>query len=261
MIDARLVWLFIRLGVLHELAYGANLAAQVVSSTLGLIASLLFLGAVFANSPTVAGWRVPDLLAVLAAFYLLTGLLGTFVQPSLQIFIDDVLHGTLDFTLTRPRDAQLLVSIQQVNVWRLVDIGLGLGLLIVALVQLDGRVGPAQAAGFIVVLVTGAMTMYSCCLLLATLAFWFARMDNVLIVFLSFWEAGRWPVDVYPGWLRSVLTFLVPVALATTVPARVLSGQVHPIMLAAVLAAASGLLVVTRLVWLRGLRHYSGASA
>jgi ABC-2 type transport system permease protein len=222
---------------------------------------LLFLGAVFAHAETLAGWRAPDLLAVLAAFYVLTGLLGTIVQPSLQAFIDDVLQGTLDFTLTRPRDAQLLVSIEQVDVWRLVDVGLGLGLLIVALVQLDGRVGPAQAAGFLVVLVAGAMTMYSCCLLLATLAFWFVRMDNALIVFLSFWEAGRWPVDIYPGWLRGLLTFLVPVTFATTVPAQALSGQLHPLMFLAALVAASGLLAASRGVWLRGLRRYSGASA
>ena len=58
--------------------------------------------------------------------------------------------------------------------------------------------------------VAGAATIYSCCLILATLAFWFIRVDNVLIVLLTFWEAGRWPVDVYPLWLRSMLTFLGP---------------------------------------------------
>jgi ABC-2 type transport system permease protein len=101
----------------------------------------------------------------------------------------------------------------------------------------------------------------SCCLLLAALAFWFVRMDNALIVFPSFWEAGRWPVDVYPGWLRGILTFLVPVAFATTVPAEALTGQVQPTTFLAALVAAVGLLVVSRLVRLRGLRRYAGASA
>jgi ABC-2 type transport system permease protein len=261
MTGIRLVWLFIRLGVLHELAYGANLVVQVVSSTLGLAASLLLLAAVSAHTDTLGGWGAPDLLALLGTFYLVTGVLGTIVQPSLQAFVDDVQRGTLDFTLTRPPDAQVLVSIKQVDVWKLVDVGLGLGLLTIALVQLDGRVGPAHAAGFVVALCAGIVTMYSCCLLLATLAFWFVRMDNVLIVFLSFWEAGRWPVDIYPGWLRGTLTFVVAVAFATTVPAQVLNGQVPLGTFLAALAAASVLLAVSRLVWLRGLRRYSGASA
>jgi len=261
MSDVRLVWLFIRLGMLHELAYGTNLVVQVVSSTLGLVAALLLLLAMFAQTETLAGWRAPELLVVLGVFYLVTGLLGTLVRPSLQAFVDDVLRGTLDFTLTRPRDAQVLVSTKQVEVWQLVDVGLGLGLLGSALVQLDGRVGPAQAVGFVVALGAGILTMYSCCMLLATLAFWFVRMDNVLIVFLSFWEAGRWPVDMYPGWLRGTLTFIIPVAFATTVPAQVLTGQVAVVAVLGTLAAAGVLLAVARLVWLRGLRRYTGASA
>lgn len=261
MTGGRLLWLFVRLGIMHEFAYAANLVAQGVSSLLGLAASLLFLGAVFAQTDTLVGWRAPELLGVLAAFYMLSGLLGTIVQPSLQAFVDDVVQGALDFTLTRPRDAQLLVSIGRVDVWRLVDVGLGVGLLLLAVVQLDGRLGPAQTAEFVVMLVAGAVTMYSCCLLLATLAFWFVRIDNVLIVFLSFWEAARWPVDVYPAWLRGLLTFLVPVAFATTVPAQALSGQLQPMMSVAAFGVAGGLLAAARMVWLRGLRHYSGASA
>jgi ABC-2 type transport system permease protein len=258
---ARLVWLFVRLGVLHDLAYGGNLVIQVVTSTIGLAASLIFLAAVFAHTDTLAGWRSPDLLGLLGAFFILTGVLGTVVQPSLQGFIDDVRRGALDFTLTKPRDAQVLVSIKHVDVWKLVDVGLGLGLVIVALVQLDQRVGPAQAVGFVVTLVAGGATIYSCCLILATLAFWFIRVDNVLIVFLTFWEAGRWPVDVYPVWLRGTLTFLVPVAFATTVPAEALSGRLPPATLLVAIAAAGGLLAISRVVWLRGLRRYSGASA
>jgi ABC-2 type transport system permease protein len=247
--------------MLHEFAYGGNLVIQVVSSTIGLAASLIFLASVFTHADTLAGWRVPELLALLGAFFLLTGVLGAVVQPSLQAFVDDVRQGALDFTLTKPRDAQVLVSTRQVDVWKFVDVGLGLGLVVVAMIQLDQRVGLAQAAGFVVTLVAGAATIYSCCLILATLAFWFVRVDNVLIVFLTFWEAGRWPVDVYPVWLRSMLTFLVPVALATTVPAEALSGRLTPMALLVAIAVGGGLLVMSRLVWLRGLRRYSGASA
>ena len=141
------------------------------------------------------------------------------------------------------------------------DVGLGLGLLAVAVVQLDQRVGLAQAAGFVVTLVAGGATIYSCCLILATLAFWFIRVDNVLIVLLTFWEAGRWPVDVYPLWLRSTLTFLVPIAFATTVPAQALIGRLTPATLLVAIAVAAALLAISRVVWLRGLRRYSGASA
>ena len=61
------------------------------------------------------------------------------IQPSMERLIEAVHEGTLDFTLTKPEDAQLLVSIQRVEIWNLTDIGLGSGILAVALVRLGAR--------------------------------------------------------------------------------------------------------------------------
>jgi ABC-2 type transport system permease protein len=75
------------------------------------------------------------------------------------------------------------------------------------------------------------------------------------------YEAGRWPVSLYPGWLRFGLTFLVPVAFATTVPAEALTGRLNPQVLLGTVGLAAVMLVVSRLFWRAGIRHYSGASA
>ena len=75
------------------------------------------------------------------------------------------------------------------------------------------------------------------------------------------YEAGRWPISLYPGWLRFGLTFLVPVAFATTVPAEALTGRLDTPTLFGALALAAALLVASRLFWRTGVRHYSGASA
>lgn len=75
------------------------------------------------------------------------------------------------------------------------------------------------------------------------------------------WQAGRWPISIYPAWLRTVLTFLVPVAFATTVPASALSGRITSNTLWGSLALAAALLIVSRWFWRVGIRFYSGASA
>jgi ABC-2 type transport system permease protein len=86
-------------------------------------------------------------------------------------------------------------------------------------------------------------------------------MDELHELFEGVYQSGRWPVGIYPGWLRIGLTFLVPIAFAVTVPAEALAGRLTPGTLA--LAAAFGLALVafTRWFWRFGLRHYSGASA
>jgi ABC-2 type transport system permease protein len=68
-------------------------------------------------------------------------------------------------------------------------------------------------------------------------------------------------VSLYPRWLRFSLTFLVPVAFATTVPTQALSGRLTGRTLLGAGALAVLLLVVSRLFWRAGVRRYSGASA
>jgi ABC-2 type transport system permease protein len=68
-------------------------------------------------------------------------------------------------------------------------------------------------------------------------------------------------VGLYPGWLRISLTFLVPIAFAVTVPAEALTARLTPETLALAAGFTVVLLIVTRLWWRYGLKHYSGASA
>ena len=72
---------------------------------------------------------------------------------------------------------------------------------------------------------------------------------------------GRFPVGIYPGWLRYSVTFLVPIAFAVTVPAEALTSRLdwRTMLLAVVFAIV--LFSFTRWFWRFGLRRYSGASA
>jgi ABC-2 type transport system permease protein len=136
-----------------------------------------------------------------------------------------------------------------------------MGVLITALALLGEQVGVATAAQFILMLVAGGIIIYSFFLILATLSFWFVRVENILTIFQSMYEAGRWPVSLYPGWLRYGLTFIIPVAFATTVPAEALTGRLTWQTLLIALAIALVLFIFSRLFWRVGLRHYSGTSA
>jgi ABC-2 type transport system permease protein len=168
--------------------------------------------------------------------------------------------GALDFTLLQPADSQVLVSVREVSVYRLTDVALGAALLGAALARLGARLGPGRIAAFTLALAAGGAVVYAVWLALATCAFWWVRVDNVLVIFETLYDAGRWPVSIYPGWLRGALTFLIPVALATSVPVEALTGALRgrTLALAAVVAAAA--LVLSRLLWRAGLRAYSGAS-
>jgi ABC-2 type transport system permease protein len=257
----RLLGVFIRLGVMSELEYRVNFYVQVLRSLIALGTGVAGLAVVFAHTTTLGGWSPAELLVLLGVFFLVSGTINLVVQPSMQRFMEDVRQGTLDFTLTKPEDSQLLVSLRQVQIWKLVDVLLGVAVLVIALLQLEAAVGLVQALGFVVTLLAGAAIIYSFYIVLATTSFWFVRVENVLVIFQSMYQAGRWPVGIYPWWLRSTLTFIVPVAFATTVPAEALAGRLTWQTLGAALGLAAVMLAFSRWFWQIGVRRYSGASS
>jgi len=252
---------FLRVSIMTELAYRVNFVVQLFQSFLELATALGGLAVIFSFTNNLGGWRPDEVLALLGIYFLLGGVIGLVIQPGMAQLIDSVRDGTLDFTLTKPEDAQLLVSASRVEIWKFIDIALGIGVLAIALIRLGEQVTLVQALEFAGMLLSGAAIIYSFWLILATLSFWFVRVENILEIFQSMYEAGRWPISLYPGWLRFLLTFIVPVAFATTVPAEALTGRLtwQTLLGASLLAVA--MLVASRLFWKVGLQRYSGASA
>jgi ABC-2 type transport system permease protein len=256
-----LVWLSFRVGALNELQYRANFFLHLFQSLVALGTALAVLALVFGHTRALAGWTEPELLVVMAVHILVGGLVRTVVQPSMERLIEDIRQGTLDYALTKPVDVQLLVSTREIRIWNAVDVVTGAVLLAVAVARLDAGVGPMAALAFVLALLLGALMIYCFWLMLTIGAFWIVRMEFIVELFNGVYQAGRWPVNVYPGWLRAGFTFLVPLAFAVTVPAESLTGRLDATTLLAAAAFALFLLAVTRWLWRTALRRYSGASA
>ena len=142
----RIAWLSLRLGVLNALQYRVNFGVQIIQSFIGLVTALAGLAIVFGQTDNLAGWRQEELLALVGVFLLVGGLINVVIRPSMERLMEGVRLGTLDFTLTKPVDSQLLVSVRQVEVWKLVDVGIGAVILVIAVVNLGQRIGVDRAA-------------------------------------------------------------------------------------------------------------------
>jgi ABC-2 type transport system permease protein len=257
----RLFGVFFRVGALNELQYRANFAVQVFQSIIALLTGLAVLALVFGQTTDLAGWSEAELLAVMGVHILMGGVIGAAVQPNMERLMGDVRQGTLDFILTKPEDSQVLVSVREFRIWRLVDVVIGGIVLAIAIIQIEGSLGLGTALAFAFALLIGATMIYCFWLILTTAAFWIVRMDEIHELWDGIYQSGRWPVAIYPGWLRISLTYLVPIAFAVTVPAEVLTGRLTLETLAIATAFALALVFVSRLWWRYGLKHYSGASA
>ena len=257
----RVSWLFFKLGVLNELQYRVNFFVSLLQSVIALVTGLVVLALVYSQTDELNGWTQPDLLCVLGIQILMGGLIKTSIQPNMTRLIDDVREGKLDFALTKPEDAQMLVSVREVRIWQVVDVFSGLIVLGVGLSRITTDVGPVDALAFAVALAFGAVLVYCFWLVIATGAFWVVNMWHAVELFDGIFQTGRWPIGIYPTWLRFGVTFLVPIAFAVTVPAEALTSRLVWQTLALAVVFTVVLFAFTRWFWRFGLRRYSGASA
>jgi len=257
----KLAWSYLRIGIANELQYRVNFFIQLLQSFIALATGLIVLWLVFSQTTELGGWSQPELLAVMGIYMLVGGVIQSTIQPNMQRLMNEIQDGTLDFALTKPVDGQILISIREFRFWQLTDVLVGLVVIFIAIVQFKEQVRILQALAFIAALILGGIMIYCFWLILTTTAFWIIRIWELVNLFQGLYAAGRWPVTIYPQWLRIGLTFLVPVAFAITVPAQALTNRLTPLTLVGALGLAVLLMGLARVIWRMAVRSYSGASA
>jgi viologen exporter family transport system permease protein len=257
----RVAWEFLRIGVMNEVQYRANFFVALFQSVLALGVGLVVLSLVFSHTQELKGWNHSELLCVLGIQIAMGGLMRATIQPNMLRVADEIRDGKLDHALTKPEDSQLLVSIREVQMWQLVDVFSGAIVVGIGVTRLEANVGLSDALGFAALLVVGAVLLYCLWLVLATGAFWLVRMWYLSELFEGVYQTGRFPIGVYPGWLRYSMTYLIPIGFAVTVPAEAVTSRLAWETLVTAVVFAAALFAFARWFWRFGLRHYSGASA
>lgn len=256
----RVLAIFWRTSLLSELEYRLNFLLAVLSSLGHLIGNCFGLSLFYTGNGSLGGWPFHEALLVMGLFTTLQGYNRTLLSPNLARIIEHMRTGTLDFVLLKPVDSQFWLSTRRISPWGVPDALFGLGIVGYAAHALE--LPPANLALALGPLVVGALIQYSLWFMLATISIWYVKVHNVTEVLNALLAAGRYPIDALPrGAYRFVFTFIVPVALLTTVPARVALGKPAGAALFAAIAFACGAFLASRFFWRFALRYYTSASS
>lgn len=251
----------LKINIQQELAYRVDTLINVALSLMWLGWELLSLTIIFSNTDRLGGWGLGELLALLGVWRLVNTLLAAIIWPNTERFNASVRDGSLDYTLLMPVNSLVLVSLTRIVIWRAWDIVLAVGLIVWGLGMSGAVVAPLNLASFLALVVTGAIVIYSLWIMLIAFTFWFVKFDNNVTILQALMDAGRYPATVYPPWLRLLITFVIPIAVATTVPLQALRGDLAWWQILLFLSVSLASLQVAILVWRAGVKRYSGASS
>ena len=262
----KLIRTFLKINLQIALAYRADTIVNILINLMWLGVELLGLSIIFSNTETLAGWGPGELIALLGVFRLVNLMMASVIWPATEKFNASVRDGTLDYTLIQPANSLFLVSFSRILVWRVWDLGLAIVLIVVGIRMAGYKlgVGPTSLlslASFVILIISGTLVIYSLWVVLIALTFWFVKFDNNVTILQALLDSGRYPATVYPAWLRIIITYLVPIALATTIPLQALRGDLNGVQVLVFLGVGLVSFWVALRVWKAGVRQYSGASS
>jgi ABC-2 type transport system permease protein len=244
-----------------QLQYRLSLTLELAATTLLVFLDFVAILILFEQVDALAGWTVAE-VALLYGIACVAFALTDLVIGHLDLLSSMIRDGTFDQVLTRPLPSLLQVVASDFSLRRVGKAIQGLAVLVVALAYLDVDWTVGRVLMLPVAIVAGAVIYGAVWVALVTIAFWI--VDAIEVV-NSFTYGGNflseYPLNVFAGWLRSLVVFVLPVAFVAYFPALYLLDKPDELgfpdalrFVSPVVAALATLVAAT--IWSAAVRRY-----
>jgi ABC-2 type transport system permease protein len=214
---------------------------------------------VYRFTESVAGWTADEALLLLGVFWIYQGVWGGLIGCNLRLLAEYIQYGRLDQLLVKPANAQFLVSTMVVEWWDLTKSATGAIVVLVAADRLRVAWSVQTVAAALCFAASGLAVLYGLRFAIAACTFWVVRISELYSLLDSVQTVARFPVHFFQRPARDVLTFVIPVAFATTFPAQALLGTADLRLLPVGMVLAVVALYGSNRFWHFALRHYASA--
>lgn len=268
----RVFWTFFRNALIREMMFQGNFLIQIVTRAFWFFAQLALFKIIYSEVTAINGWSEDQYFAFMATGMLINGIVETFFMPNCANLSEQIRTGRLDFVLTKPVDSQFLVSLERVNLAMLSQVVLALALLFRSLSNIGAPISVLQVLTYLFYVGVGVLFFYSMMIITACSSIFLGRNQGLYDFWFYITVFARYPRSIYDGRdssrvepgevLQFGFSYVVPILLVVTVPARVITDQLAQKHWAAVAAgsAVAGLLLA-RIVFSWSLSHYRSASS
>lgn len=204
----------------------------------------------------VAGYSLDQLIIAFLVFNLLdTG--AQLLFRGLYWFRRDVTHGELDFKLIKPMSTLFQALTGRTDV---LDIPM-FCIIVVALAWRGASLFLAHWPVVVPLFLISGLLIFSIHVLVAALCVLTAEIDHTIMIYRDLSAMARIPIDAYITPIRILLTFIIPIAVMMTFPAKALFGMLGWPLVAFSLGIAGLFTLGSLKLWRYALTRYTSASS
>ncbi len=222
------------------------------------LAGLLFIGVVFSNLPDVRGWTGWQVATIFALNSLCYGLASTLFNGIWSIS-GRAYSGELNHFLVRPSNPLVTLVASRTAIHDSGKIVTSVAVFAVASHQAGVDWGVPLALLTAALVLGGTIIWTSVMLVASSVGFWTITAGTGLVFSVTqMGDLARYPVTIYPFFIQALISWIVPFAFASFIPATIILGHGFPPWGWALPLMVVACPLIAYQVWLAGLRRYEG---
>jgi len=254
-----------RNSLIREMNFKANFLLWIVVELLWFMGQIVFIEVLFQYVDVIGDWTKWEVILLIGTHQLIAQLFQAFFYLNIANIPELVRTGRMDFMLLLPMDTQFAVSTRQFGLDSVINAGVSVAIIGLALAKLGIHPGPGAVLLYAVAVVFGIAIHYAIMCMLATFSFWIVRAQGLITGYYNIFNIARYPDCIFGnGAFKRFFSWVIPVILVANVPARVLISAgngpfVFPLL--HLVLATFFVLAINRFLWLLALSRYASASS
>ena len=245
-----------------RVSYRGDFFISAATSMAATIFSLGFVFVLFKRVPTLANWRMEEVVFLYGFSLIPFGLFNVFSLNLYEFGATYIMEGKFDRVLLRPLSPLFQVVFDAFRIESLQEVAVGLVVVVWASRRLQYHWSALDVLLLAFFALCGGIIYLSVFLFLSTFSFWFEDRIGIHPPFLNLLAFGRYPLSIYSSYIQFLLSWIIPFGFATFYPASRLLGRTEfriYAFLIPLVAAATFALAATS--WRIGLRRYSSTGS
>lgn len=220
---------------------------------------LFFLVIIASRTNAIVGYTLWQVILFYLTFNLIDSLAQFFLREVYR-FRSYVVKGDFDYFLTKPVPALFRLLFGGSDILDIPILLLSSVFIYVALSNI-GSITLPNVLVYLALLFNGFIIALSFHILVLGIGIITTEVDNTLWLFRDLTQMGRFPIDIYQNPLRGFITFIIPVGVMVTFPAKAAMGllSLNSVLIAFAISAA--FLYASIIFWNFSLKKYSSASS
>jgi ABC-2 type transport system permease protein len=251
-------WIMSKNSFVMVLSQGLSLSVFLIGKILRFIFFFLFLFFILKGANTLAGYSGTQVIFFFLTFSIVD-VTSQFLFREVYRFRPMIVNGDFDFVLAKPLNALFRVLLGGADVIDLITIPP----LIIATIYFGSLLRPSflEIILYLALLMNGFLIAAAFHIVVLSLAIITMEIDHMVMIYRDITSLGRLPVDIYKQPLQMFLTYLIPVGVMITVPAKAMMGVVAPLGVVAAFIVGILSIFISLKFWNYALTKYTSASS